>query len=201
MFKSKRIRHLSISIYRCNSLRAVIWQALSPSLLTPNLPPGRVTIGRGFITTEMPPFHPVYSSSSYPVIVVDWNRSCPLAWTPALAGQKVPSLTIWGGIALIVILLTLATRLIGRKRQASVTNRRHPDDSDPEGGNLSTVALIHKRSDCPKKGHPSVADCVILYGVKNNRRLTNIGTLRVCVCTTYRCRRGHGKRDSQANRS
>jgi hypothetical protein len=70
---------------------------------------------------EMPPLHPVYGSSNYPVIVVDWNRGNPLAYTPALPGQRVPSITVWGGIVLVVLLLAFGIWLIARKRQITAT--------------------------------------------------------------------------------
>lgn len=70
---------------------------------------------------EIPPFHPTLGSSHYPVIVVDWNRGYPLAWTPALPGQKVPSLTVWGGAALVALLLAMDIWLVARKRHIAET--------------------------------------------------------------------------------
>ncbi len=66
-----------------------------------------------------PPVHPTYGSSNYPVLLVSWTRGYPLAYTPVLPGQKVPSLGFWGIIALVATLLLAGVWLYTRKRRLS----------------------------------------------------------------------------------
>jgi len=71
---------------------------------------------------DCPPINATYGPSHYPVIVVDWNKSHPNVWKPALPGQKVPSLTVWGAAALVALLLAVGIWLFLRKKRIPVTS-------------------------------------------------------------------------------
>lgn len=86
------------------------------SLTTPPTSDQPISLGWDM---ECPPVNPTYGSSSYPVLLVSWTRGYPLAYTPVLPGQKVPSLNLWGAIALVIALLLVGIWLYSRKRRLS----------------------------------------------------------------------------------
>jgi len=83
-----------------------------------NAPTSDQTIRLGW-DMDCPPVDPTYGSSNYPVLLVSWTRGYPLAYTPVLPGEKVPSLTFWGAVVLAISLLLIGIWLYSQNRRLS----------------------------------------------------------------------------------
>jgi hypothetical protein len=65
-----------------------------------------------------PPTHPTYGSSHYPFIITHWNRDTPVAYTPVINEVRVPSMTFWGVIALVLMIGLTGIWMMMRKRKS-----------------------------------------------------------------------------------